>query len=60
MKSYGVPTVQMPLWKYFHIELFVFQHFTGCNRPPFFVSMSTALQIIYHIQDRIHVKIMRT
>ena len=60
MKSYGVPTVQMPLSKYFHTELFVFQHFTGSNCPGFFVSMSTALQIIYQIQDRIHVKIMRT
>ena len=35
MKSYGVPTVQMPLSKYFHTELFVFQHFTGSNCPGF-------------------------
>ena len=61
MKSYGVPTVQMPPWKYFHIELFFFFNILlALTDHVFFVSMSTELQIIYQIQDKIYVKIMRT
>ena len=37
-KSHDVTFQMKPLWKYSHIEIIVFQHFTGCNHVSKLVS----------------------